>query len=67
MTAMPPDALQARVDAIAAAARASDPRKVVMEQCPSLVAWLREWQDVTGTKAKLLWASVDGREVYRDA
>ena len=55
----------ARVQAIAAKARATDPRKPVLEQCPDLVAWLREWQTVTGTKANLLRATVDDKEVYR--
>ena len=54
-----PDVVE-RVKAIAAKARATDPRKAVMENCPDLVAWLREWQTATGTKANLLRAEWDG-------
>ncbi len=56
--------LVARVAAIAAKQR-PDRRLAVIEQCPDLVAWLREWQDATGDKATLLRATVDGQEIYR--
>ena len=61
---MPPEDVVERVKRIAAQARATDPRLAVVENAPDLVAWLKEWQTATGSKANLTRAWWPGGE-YR--
>ena len=65
---MPTDLVE-RTLQIALKARAAPPRPLqdkrrVMEECPCLTAWLRDWQEATGDRATLLRATVDGTVIY---